>query len=106
MTSRPSSQRRSRQPLVQRLRVPRASARSTTAGLEANPFDAMFGRGGGRHGRGGMPRPGLGGRSNESGVDLPYLVEKLELGDEDRAETDKLAGGLRGSGQRRLPPAV
>jgi uncharacterized protein (UPF0335 family) len=49
----------------------------------------MFGRRGGRHGRGGPPRPDMGGRSNESGVDLAYLVDDLELSDEDRAEMDK-----------------
>jgi Spy/CpxP family protein refolding chaperone len=77
------------QPVVQRLRA--ARERSVyNRGLDANPFDGMFGRRGGRHGRGGMPWPGLGGRSNESGVDLPSLAEKLELGDEDRTETDKL----------------
>ncbi|MHC4080781.1 MAG: hypothetical protein ACYSU2_05635 [Planctomycetota bacterium] len=50
----------------------------------------MFGRRGGRHGRGGPPRPDLGAQSNESGVDLAYLVERLELGAEERTETDKL----------------
>jgi len=75
--------------LVQRLRT--ARARSVyNRGLEANPFDAMFGGRGGRHGRGGPRGPDLGGQSNESGVDLSYLVEKLDLGADQRTEMDKL----------------
>jgi Spy/CpxP family protein refolding chaperone len=75
--------------LVQRLRV--ARERSVyNRGLDASPFDAMFGRRGGRRGRGGPPRPDLGGQSNESGVDLTYLVEWLDLEADTRTEMDKL----------------
>jgi Spy/CpxP family protein refolding chaperone len=76
-------------PLVQRLRT--ARERSVyNRGLEANPFGAMFGGRGGRHGRGGPRGPDLGAQSNESGVDLSYLVERLDLGAEERTEMDKL----------------
>jgi Spy/CpxP family protein refolding chaperone len=75
--------------LVQRLRT--ARERSVyNRGLEANPFDAMFGGRGGRHGRGGPRGPDMGGQSNESGVDLSYLVERLDLGADQRTEMDKL----------------
>jgi Spy/CpxP family protein refolding chaperone len=75
--------------LVQRLRT--ARERSVyNRGLEANPFDAMFGGRGRRHGRGGPRGPNMGSQSNESGVDLSYLVEKLDLDAGGRAEMDKL----------------
>jgi Spy/CpxP family protein refolding chaperone len=75
--------------LVQRLRT--ARERSVyNRGLEVNPFDALFGRRGGRHGRGGPPWPDLGAQSNESGVDLSSLVERLDLGAEERTKMDKL----------------
>jgi len=84
------------QPLVQRLRT--ARERSVyNRGLEANPFDAMFGRRGGRHGRGGPRGPDMGGQSNESGVDLSYLVEQLDLGAEERTEMDKLLADYEAS---------
>jgi Spy/CpxP family protein refolding chaperone len=76
-------------PMVRRLRA--ARERSVyNRGVEASPFDAMFGRRGGRHGRGGPPRPDLGGQSNESGVDLSYLVEQLDLDAEKQTEMNKL----------------
>jgi hypothetical protein len=79
-------------PVVQRLRAGRERA-VYNRGLEGSAFDAMFGGRRGRrraHGRGGPWGPDMGGGSYESGVDLSYLVEQLELGDEDRAKTNKL----------------
>jgi Spy/CpxP family protein refolding chaperone len=71
---------------VQRLRA--ARQRSVyNRGLDAGPFDGMFGRGRGRRGPRGM---GAGGQSSEGAVDLSVLVEDLELDAEARAAADKL----------------
>jgi hypothetical protein len=77
------------QPAVQRLRA--ARERSVyNRGHGGNAMDAMFGRRGGRHGRGGPPRPDMGGQTNESGVDLSRLTDSLELEGQDRAKVDEL----------------
>ncbi|MHC4217458.1 MAG: hypothetical protein ACYSU7_03290 [Planctomycetota bacterium] len=77
------------QPTVQRFRA--ARERSVyNRGHGGNSMDAMFGRRGGRHGRGGPPRMDVGGQTNESGVDLARLTDSLELEGKDRAKVDTL----------------